>query len=53
MPRGMAVPVEQTWRLAQTWYPDRLDLEWTPRAPAQSERLLASVGLTGEYWRMT
>jgi hypothetical protein len=44
--------VEQAWRLAQTWYADRLDDEWTPRTPDGMERLLTAAGLTGEFWRV-
>lgn len=44
--------VEQAWRLAQPWYADRLDYEWTPRTPDGVERLLTAAGLTGEFWRV-
>jgi len=40
------------WRLARTWYADRLDETWTPRAPEASERLLSDAGLIGEFWRV-
>jgi hypothetical protein len=44
------VPIEQVWRLAQPWYADRLDHEWTPRTADTMERLLTGAGLTGEFW---
>jgi hypothetical protein len=52
VPRGAVVTVEQAWRLAQPWYADRLDYEWTPRPPDGMERLLTAAGLTGEFWRV-
>ena len=50
--RGAVVPLDQVWRLAVSWYADRLDEEWTPRTPAAMERLLADAGLTDEFWRV-
>ncbi len=44
--------LEQAWQLAQPWYADRLDDEWTPRTPEAMERLLTGAGLTGEFWRV-
>ena len=52
MPRGATVPLEQVWRLAGSWYADRLDEQWKPRAPDAIERLLSEAGLTGEFWRV-
>jgi hypothetical protein len=53
VPRGAAVTVEQTWRLAQRWYAGRLDYWWTPRTPAAIECVFTDVGLIGEVWRVT
>ena len=52
MPHGASVPLEQVWRLAGSWYADRLEYGWTPRAPEAMERLLAGAGLTGDFWRV-
>jgi hypothetical protein len=49
---GAIVPLGQIWRLAQTWYADRLNYEWTPRTPAAMERLFAEAGLTDDFWRV-
>ena len=49
---GAVVPLEQVWRLAGSWYADRLEHGWTPRTPEAMERLLADAGLTGEFWRV-
>jgi hypothetical protein len=51
--KGAVVPLEQVWRLAGSWYADRLDPEWTPREPAAMQRLLSDAGLTGDFWRVT
>lgn len=46
------VAIDQVWRLARTWYADRLDYGWTPRTPDAMERLFAEAGLVGEFWRV-
>jgi hypothetical protein len=50
---GAAMPIEQLNRLARRWYGDRLDPDWRPRTPEQSQAILDEVGLTGEFWRLT
>jgi hypothetical protein len=52
VPRGATVPLQQLWTLARAWYATRLDEQWTPRSPAESERLLGDAGLTGPFWSM-
>ena len=37
--------------LARAWWWTRLDPDWRPRAPAESQRILDEVGLRGEFWR--
>jgi hypothetical protein len=49
---GAAVPLEQLWALAQPWYGDRLDPNWAPRPREASQRILADVGLTGDFWAL-
>jgi hypothetical protein len=46
------VPLAQVWQLAQPWYGDRLDYEWTPRTADAMERMLTAAGLTGDFWRV-
>lgn len=46
------VPLEQAWRLAVAWYADRLDPRWRRRPVVEAQAVLASVGLTGEFWRL-
>ena len=43
----------QMWALAQVWYAGRLDEEWRGRSAEDSQAVLESVGLTGEFWRLT
>lgn len=49
---GATVPLEQLERLARAWYGDRLDPDWRPRTVAESQRILAEVGLTAEFWQL-
>jgi len=50
---GATLAIEQLSDLAGRWYGDRLDLGWRPRTADESQAVLASVGLTGEFWRLT
>jgi hypothetical protein len=34
------------------WYADRVSYEWSPRTPETIERLLSTVGLSDEFWRV-
>jgi hypothetical protein len=49
---GAVLDLEQLWELAQVWYGDRLDPDWRPRTRDESQRLLADVGLDGEFWEL-
>ena len=49
---GFVFPTAQLWRLAEAWYRDRLDPDWTPRTRDEHQAVLASVGLTGGFWRL-
>ena len=49
---GELMSVQQLEALASAWYGDRLDPEWRPRTRDESQRLLADVGLTGEFWEL-
>lgn len=50
LPRQPLVTLEQLWRLALTWYENRITVE--SRRPAASEMvsIFASIGLTGPFW---
>lgn len=51
-PVGQIVPAVTKWRLAKTWYGNRLDPDWSPRPTATAQRLLEECGLVGEFWRL-
>jgi len=38
--------------LARRWWWTRIDPDWRPRTPAESQSILDEVGLTGEFWRL-
>jgi hypothetical protein len=40
------------WRLAQTWYGNRLDPDWSPRPTVAAQQLLEECGLVGDFWRL-
>ena len=39
--------------LARRWWWTRLEPGWRPRTAAQSQAILAELGLTGEFWRLS
>jgi hypothetical protein len=49
---GAVVPLAQLQRLARAWYGDRLDEDWRPRTPEQSQAVLRECGLTGAFWAL-
>ena len=50
--RGRVVPLEQVSRLAKAWYVDPRQPGWRPRTRDESQAVLGSVGLTGEFWEL-
>jgi hypothetical protein len=52
-PAGRVISAVTMWRLAQPWYGDRLDPDWSPRPTDAAQRLLRQVGLTGGFWQLT
>lgn len=51
-PGGTSIGAQQLWRLAKSWYGDRLAPDWRPRTRDESQRVLASVGLVGAFWEL-
>ena len=49
---GATIPVTKLHELAQAWWGDRLDPNWTPHTRQQNQGILDRVGLTGEFWRL-
>ena len=43
----------QQWDLARRWYGNRMDEAWRRRTPVEAEDVFASVGLTGDFWRLS
>ena len=39
--------------LARRWWSTRLEPDWRPRTPSESQAILDELGLTGEFWRLT
>ena len=52
LPRGATFSLHQLWGLADAWYANRLAADWRRRTPEESEALFASLGLTGDFWRL-
>jgi hypothetical protein len=39
--------------LARRWWWTRVEPDWRPRTPAESQAILDELGLTGDFWRLT
>jgi hypothetical protein len=50
--RGAVLSLAQVWTLARAWYSDPRDPSWRPRARDESQAVLRSVGLTGDFWEL-
>ncbi len=48
--RGAVMDLELIWQLAQVWYAGRAGAEWRGRSTEQSQAIVSSVGLEGEFW---
>ena len=49
---GTTIGVERLAALAHAWWGDRLAPDWRPRTRDESQAILDSLGLTGEFWRL-
>ena len=49
---GELVDLRTLRKLAGRWYGNRLKPDWRPRTLAESQAILDSVGLTGDFWRL-
>ena len=38
--------------LARRWWWTRLDQDWRPRSPDESQAILDELGLAGDFWRL-
>jgi hypothetical protein len=50
--RGTVVPLDTVLRLARAWYVDPRSPQWRARTRDESQAILASVGLTDEFWQL-
>jgi hypothetical protein len=50
--QGELVDLQTLQTLARRWYGDRLSPDWRPRTLDESQAILESVGLTGDFWRL-
>jgi hypothetical protein len=39
--------------LARSWWWTRVEPDWRPRTPTESQAILDELGLTGEFWQLT
>jgi hypothetical protein len=49
-PRGAIISLEQQWKLARSWYADRLDMEWRRKTTEEIELLWKELGFTSSFW---
>ncbi|WP_182346809.1 alkylmercury lyase family protein [Tomitella gaofuii] len=49
---GCIADAPTVWRLANGWYGDRLDPDFTPHTREHNQALLDGCGLTGPFWRL-
>lgn len=52
LPRGGTMSPEQCWRLAQAWYSNKLSPDWRRKTLEEAEAVLASIGLTEQFWSL-
>jgi hypothetical protein len=50
--RGASMTPATLNELARGWWWTRLEPDWRPRTPAESQAILDEVGLRGEFWRL-
>jgi hypothetical protein len=52
VPKGVVFDIGQLWKLAEAWYRDRMSPDYRRRTPEEAEALFASLGLTGDFWKL-
>jgi len=52
VPEGALVPAGTMWKLALTWYGDRLDPDYVPQSRDERQRQLTEAGLSGDFWQL-
>lgn len=49
---GASLSATTLHELARRWWWTRLEPDWRPRTPAESQAILDELGLTGDFWRL-
>ncbi len=49
---GASLSAAKLQELARSWWRTRLEPDWQPRTAAESQAILDSLGLHGEFWRL-
>ena len=49
---GASMSATELNELARRWWWTRVEPDWRPRTPAESQAILDELGLTGEFWRL-
>jgi hypothetical protein len=52
VPKGAVFGTDQLWGLAESWYRERMSPGYRRRTPEEAESVFASLGLTGEFWKL-
>jgi hypothetical protein len=51
--RGGTMTVPQQWQVARAWHSDDRRLpQWRRKTLEEAEAVFASLGLTGDFWRL-
>lgn len=50
--RGALLTLDQQWRLAQTWYGDRLDFDWRRKTPGEVKSLWTELDFSSPFWEL-
>jgi hypothetical protein len=50
LPRRPLVSLDQLWKLAVSWYENRLSLAARRPGPAEMRAIFAGIGLEGPFW---
>lgn len=50
---GATLTIEQAWKLADSWYRDRMSSEWKRRTVDEAHEVFRSLGLTSEFWKFS
>ena len=51
-PGAKTLSLESGWKLARSWYARKLEPDWRRHTLDEAEALFATLGLTGDFWRL-